>query len=196
MSDFIKAAPQSWHHRLVIPAIPKDGTPFTESFYVEADKKISYWGQLYLLTDPLQVEIDAYRAEGRIITSISVSGSVEVPCSRCLEPAGVAIQGELRYLFSLNKEEDKKAEPDHEADGEEEVILLDSWEDEIDLGPLVWEVLITLLPAAPVCSDNCRGLCPKCGTNLNLTSCTCSDENEDPRFEVLRSLVQKEEGNN
>lgn len=196
MSDFIKAAPQSWHHRLVIPAIPKDGTPFTESFYVEADKKISYWGQLYLLTAPLHVEIDAYRAEGRIITSISVSGGVEVPCSRCLEPAGVAIQGELRYLFSLNREEDKKAESDHEADGEEEVILLDSWEDEIDLGPLVWEVLITLLPAAPVCSDNCRGLCPKCGTNLNLTPCTCSDENEDPRFEVLRSLVQKEEENN
>lgn len=100
MSEYIKAAPKSWHHRLIIPAIPKDGTPYTESFSVAADRKINYWGQLYSLTAPLQVEVEAYRAEGRIITVISVSGSVAVPCSRCLAPAGVAIEGELRYLFS------------------------------------------------------------------------------------------------
>lgn len=195
MSEFIKAAPKSWHHRLIIPAIPKDGTPYAESFSLTADRKINYWGQLYSLAAPLQVEVEAYRAEGRIIAAISVSGSVTVSCSRCLGPAGVAIEGELRYLFSLDKEEDKKAEPDYETDGEEELMILDSWEDEIDLGPLVWEVMITLLPTAPLCSEECRGLCPKCGADLNTSSCTCTDEEGDPRFEVLKSLVQKEQEN-
>ena len=196
MAEYIEAAPQSWHHRLVIPAVPKDGTSFTESFFVSADRKISYWGQLYSLDGPLEVEVEAYRTEGRIITSISVSGKLTAPCSRCLEPAGVAIEGELRYLFSLDKEEDKRAEPDFEADGDEEVMILDSWEDEIDLGPLVWEVLITLLPSAPLCSQDCRGLCPKCGADLNKTTCSCSDDAGDPRLEVLRSLVQKDRENN
>ena len=104
MAEYIEAAPQSWHHRLVIPAVPKDGTSFTESFFVSADRKISYWGQLYSLDGPLEVEVEAYRTEGRIITSISVSGKLTAPCSRCLEPAGVAIEGELRYRFSLDKE--------------------------------------------------------------------------------------------
>ncbi|MDD4159979.1 MAG: DUF177 domain-containing protein [Synergistaceae bacterium] len=193
MAEFIKAAPKSWHHRLIIPAIPKDGMPYTESFSLSADRKINYWEQLYLLTDPLQVKVEAYRAEGRIIAVISISGSVTVPCSRCLEPAGVAIEGELRYLFSLDKENSKKNEPDHETDADEELMMLDSWEDEIDLGPLVWEVLITLLPTAPLCSEECRGLCPKCGANLNNSSCTCTDEKGDPRFEVLKSLMQKEQ---
>lgn len=196
MAEHIEAVPNSWHHRLVIPAVPKDGTPFTESFFVSADRKISYWGQLYSVEGPLEVKVEAYRTEGRIITSISVSGRLNVPCSRCLEPAGVAIEGELRYLFSLDKEEDKRAEPDFEADGDEEVMILDSWEDEIDLGPLIWEVLITLLPSAPVCSQECRGLCPKCGADLNKSSCSCTDDEGDPRFEVLRSLVQKDRENN
>ncbi len=58
-------------------------------------------------------------------------------------------------------------------------MILDSWEDEIDFGPLVWEVLITtLLPSAPLCSQDCRGLCPKCGADLNKTTCSCSDDAE------------------
>ena len=196
MSDFIKVAPNTWHHRLILSAIPKDSTPFTENFSVTTDKKINYWDQLYSLTAPLEVEVEAYRAEGKIIAVISVSGSVTVPCSRCLEPAGVAIMGELRYLFSLEEKDDKKTESACEAYGDEELIILDSWEDEIDLGPLVWEVMITLLPAAHLCSEDCRGLCPKCGANLNSSSCTCTDDNGDPRFEVLRSLVQKKEEDN
>ncbi len=196
MADSIKVAPNSWHHRLILPAIPKDSTPFTENFSVTSEKKINYWDQLYSLTTPLEVGVEAYRAEGKIIAIISVSGSVTVPCSRCLEPAGVAIKGDLRYLFSLDKKEEKEAEPGCEADGDEDLIILDSWEDEIDLGPLVWEVMITLLPAAYLCSEDCRGLCPKCGVNLNSSSCTCADEEGDPRFEVLKSLVQKKEEDN
>ncbi len=195
MSEYLTAAPNDWHRRLVIPAIPKDGLPYRDAFALTVDKKISYWGQLYSPEGPMEVEVEAWRAEGKIIAIISLTAKFSAPCSRCLEPAGVAIEGELRYLFYLGKEEGKRPEPDYDTDGDEEVILLDSWEDEIDLGPLVWEVLITLLPVAPLCSEDCRGLCPRCGANLNLTVCTCKDDETDPRFDVLRSLVQKDREN-
>ena len=194
--DYLTEAPEYWKRRLVLAAVPKDGEPYEDEFELKLDRPVSYWRQLYTFTTPLSVKVEAFRSEGRILADISVKAGAWVPCSRCLEPAGVAIEGELRYLFSLDKEEDKRAEPDFEADGDEEVMILDSWEDEIDLGPLIWEVLITLLPSAPVCSQECRGLCPKCGADLNKSSCSCTDDEGDPRFEVLRSLVQKDRENN
>ena len=196
MAKFLESAPSNWKHPLVISAVPRDGEPYNDDFNLTVELPISYWSQIYSFKEPIEVKVEAYRTEGRILTEIYIKSAANVPCSRCLEPAGVAIEGELRYLFSLDKEEDKRAEPDFEADGDEEVMILDSWEDEIDLGPLIWEVLITLLPSAPVCSQECRGLCPKCGADLNKSSCSCTDDEGDPRFEVLRSLVQKDRENN
>lgn len=190
MPQFIEAAPNNWKQRLLIPAVPKDGTPFNENFSLVLDSPVSYWGQLYTFVEPIEVAVDAFFTEGRIYTVISVTANASVPCLRCLKPAGVAITGNLRYLFSLGSNEDKKDETDGTADGDEELILLDSWEDEIDLTPLIWEVLITLLPAAVLCEEECKGLCIHCGQNLNISSCGCKNDNGDPRFNVLRSLVE------
>ena len=190
--EFIEAVPQYWKYRLVLAAVPKDGTPFEDSFSVELERPLYYWAQVYTFASPLGVKVEACRAEGSLLISVSVDSEAQVPCSRCLEPAGVAIAGELRYLFSLRTEEYKCDEKDGKPDGEEELILLDTWEDEIDLAPLIWEVIITSLPAAALCSEACRGLCPQCGTNLNKSSCSCRSEKGDPRFDVLRSLEDKQ----
>lgn len=189
MSGPLKTAPVRWHRKLVISAIPKDGTSLEETFAFDAERKISYWDQLYELKGPLKVATEAYRAEGRIVLTISVSAEAEVPCSRCLEPAGVAIEGKLRYLFTPAQKEARDTDADRTADGDEELIPIDSWEDEIDLAPLVWETLITLLPTAPLCSDACCGICPMCGQNLNIAPCCCKEETGDPRFEVLKPFV-------
>jgi uncharacterized protein len=61
-------------------------------------------------------------------------------------------------------------------------------DDQIDLLQLVREQLYLLLPMKPLHSDNCKGLCPNCGTNLNETTCECKIEWEDPRLAPLRKL--------
>ena len=188
--DYLTEAPEYWKRRLVLAAVPKDGEPYEDEFELKLDRPVSYWRQLYTFTTPLSVKVEAFRSEGRILADISVKAGAWVPCSRCLEPAGVAINGNLRYLFSLRPDEPHdKDEP--QQDGEEDVILLDSWEDEIPLAPLVWEVMITSLPAAALCSQDCKGLCPICGTNLHKSQCSCKTSGGDPRFEVLRSFSDK-----
>lgn len=190
MAEFYEAAPNNWRQMLVLSAVPKDGTLFNESLSLTLDKPVSYWAQIYTLMSPLDVDVEACRIEGRLMTVISVRADVSVPCSRCLEPAMVEIKGNLRYFFSLRPHEDKTDVAESAAYGEEELILLDSWEDEIDLAPMIWEVLITSLPASALCSENCRGLCPQCGTDLNKSSCDCIKDNGDPRFDVLRPFVK------
>ncbi len=58
----------------------------------------------------------------------------------------------------------------------------------LDMGALLWEEFVLTLPTKPLCKNNCKGVCPKCGKNLNEGICACEDEGSDPRFAVLRNL--------
>jgi uncharacterized protein len=60
--------------------------------------------------------------------------------------------------------------------------------DEIDLGQLMREQFYLSVPMKPLCQDDCRGLCPVCGTNLNRGTCECKQGWDDPRLAVLRNL--------
>jgi uncharacterized protein len=60
--------------------------------------------------------------------------------------------------------------------------------DEIDLEQLMREQFYLALPMKPLCSDDCKGLCSMCGTNLNRGTCECKREFEDPRFAALKEL--------
>ncbi|MEW6717600.1 MAG: DUF177 domain-containing protein [Chloroflexota bacterium] len=61
----------------------------------------------------------------------------------------------------------------------------------LNLAPLVAEYMLLEVPINPLCRSDCRGLCPECGENLNQTSCDHGKGEIDPRFEMLRSLLDK-----
>lgn len=190
---YLEAAPLGWKYNLVLPAVPKDGTVYEDSFAIDEKTPVSYWGQLYDFIAPVAVNIRVYRAESSLYADISVSGKVGAPCARCLEPAQADFSGELKYLFSLSLNEDNrtKDEKTGTSDGDEDIILLDSWEDEIDLSPQIWEVMLTSLPAVILCKEDCKGLCPECGANLNSENCSCKKPSGDARFEILKQFMEE-----
>ena len=63
---------------------------------------------------------------------------------------------------------------------------------EIDVTGLLRENLLLAEPLKPLCSESCRGLCPVCGTDLNVTECFCENGSVDPRLAVLQQLLKKE----
>ena len=193
MSEYLESAPRSWKCRLVLAAVPRDGAPYEDKFVLPFDIAVSYWDQIYKPHSDIRVRVTAFRSEGRVVAEVSVETEVEAPCARCLEPAKGRIKGDLRYIFSLRRDEQLCEKSEGAQDGDEEIILLDSWEDEIDLAQMVWETLITALPPTLLCSPDCCGLCPQCGVNLNKGSCSCRNESGDPRFEVLRKFMEKQE---
>jgi uncharacterized protein len=122
---------------------------------------------------------DKFRLVGTVVTEL------ELPCSRCLEPfrLPVAAPFDLRYLPAS----DISSDPEREVDDEDlETSYYEN--DAIDLNELLREQFYLALPMKPLCREDCRGLCPQCGTNLNTGTCDCAPVWEDPRLAPLKGL--------
>lgn len=102
-------------------------------------------------------------------------------CRRCLKPLELEIVQDVELFFEPLKS------PDEE---ELDVYHLDPFATELDLSGPLREQFLLAVPAYPVCSEDCRGLCPGCGADLNLEACRCSGESTDPRWAPLRSLAR------
>ena len=112
--------------------------------------------------------------EGILATGI-VRGRAVVACDRCLEPTTLDIAAELScyYLRELTDEEE---------DSDEDFGLIDESNGTVDLSAAIQGAVAMEIPFVILCRDDCRGLCPVCGANLNEGDCGC-DLTPDPDFE-------------
>ncbi|KIL35254.1 hypothetical protein SD71_14525 [Cohnella kolymensis] len=134
---------------------------------------------------PLEYNLTAEAADERILVSGRISCKVRMQCSRCLEP----IEEDIRLPFKEQFRIVKAGEP---KPGEQDEAIPVTGE-RIDLAPLLAEELMVQLPYAPVCREDCQGLCPKCGTNRNEQSCSCNTESVDPRLAALQDWFKSKE---
>jgi len=136
-----------------------------------------------VFTQPLRLELELTGTGSAILAEGTVKTAVQLSCARCLKPFSLPIEapfGETYY----------PAGPEQKIHREEWI----SFEDEvIDLRPEVMETILIALPMKAVCREDCRGLCPSCGQNLNTGDCNCRHEKIDPRLAVLMDLAKHKE---
>jgi DUF177 domain-containing protein len=137
----------------------------------------------YQLQAPVPVDFRYYRVGSDLFFSGHFDGEVTGTCARCL----AAYPFHLREDFTFVLKPARDVTGDREL-GEEDVSLSFYEGDEIDLSPLVREAMILALPTRPICRDDCRGLCPRCGANRNAQDCGCREDFADPRLDALRAL--------
>ena len=125
----------------------------------------------------LRVQLDVGRSGNDLDLALSYSGDRHGECDRCLKPFEVAFQGSLRAIG-------RKASADHELAGQDGVIFHDGVV--LDLTVEIREAVLVDIPIQQLCKDDCRGLCPTCGIDLNTGQCDCSPDRIDPRWEALR----------
>lgn len=103
---------------------------------------------------------------------------IEMPCDRCAEMTRTHWEKDFSHVLvrELGNEED---------DSDYLVVP----EERIDLDELFREDILLELPTKYLCSPSCRGICPKCGKNLNQGDCGCKAEEIDPRLKVLQELL-------
>jgi len=136
------------------------------------------------LEDGLTVDLHVSRLEsGEIMVRGRYTGVLARRCRRCLEPVDVPLDEEIALLFA----------PRDELGGEEEerdevIRGYNAASGEIDLAEAIREEVILSAPLYVECEENCAGLCPQCGTNLNESSCDCTRSDRDPRWDALRQL--------
>ena len=137
----------------------------------------------YHLEGPVEVSVSFYRAGTELFFAGMLKTRTGAVCARCAEDFDAPAIGRFASCSSpksIGYDDDPLRAEDLEFS------LYDG--DEIDLCPLIREQLLLALPTRPLCQEDCRGLCPHCGINLNHGACGCRVETVDPRLEALRSL--------
>jgi len=142
-------------------------------------------GDLYRIVVPVHVDFEIHKDKDRFRLAGTARTELELPCSRCLEPFRLPFDGsfDVRYLPASELAKDDEREV-----AEEDLDTSFYDEGQIDLNELLREQFYLALPMKPLCEDQCKGLCPHCGTNLNRETCQCTSGWVDPRLEPLKEL--------
>ena len=117
---------------------------------------------------------------GALVLEGTARSTLELACDRC---------GRECSREKIARPESPVA-PQLEDEENDEIILLDGWE--LDLDQVVTETFVLAMDTKNLCSDDCKGLCPKCGANLNEGPCRCKPE-PDPRWAALSQLLNDAE---
>jgi DUF177 domain-containing protein len=117
-----------------------------------------------------------------------LSTSVEVPCARCLEPVVQNIARDFDLLYRPQGADAGKEEMSVTA-AEAEVSYYQG--EGLLLEDVLREQVLLAVPLKIICREDCKGLCPHCGKNLNGEQCSCAELLADPRWSALKEIREK-----
>jgi len=147
--------------------------------------EIDLESDLARVTGAVNVAGNVSNGEGITIIEAEVSAPLVIDCSRCLKEIPETRELAFRTAYALSEDLEEEQEVELDLDDLE---LSISEEDEVDLVEIIREQSILNLPAHPLCSEDCKGLCEGCGGDLNKVSGNCKQEETDPRWAALKDL--------
>jgi uncharacterized protein len=142
----------------------------------------------FKVASPVKLAFEIYKDKSTFRLVGHTVTTLETPCSRCLEPMVVPVDAAFDLRYQPHTENTGEGEREIE---EDDLTTAFYQNDEIDLEHLMREQFYLVLPMKPLCTDDCKGLCVMCGTNLNRGTCDCKRDFDDPRFDALRALRSK-----
>lgn len=128
---------------------------------------------------PARVDLNITKYDIDIYVSGNIKGAIKMVCGRCLAYYRQEIEVELKAHFF----------PREEGTDSDELNAYDG--DTLDLYPLLHDQILMAVPFKPLCNDNCKGLCSRCGADLNKEKCGCPAREIDGRLAVLKKLKEK-----
>jgi uncharacterized protein len=136
-------------------------------------------------------DLDLYADGAHVFATGTFKGYLTVACSRCVEPVKMQLEEKLLVTFMPKSEmpvEDDASAGEEGAEVASEDLDLFPFDGEmVDLEPLLREQFVLAIPFAPLCREDCKGLCPQCGIDRNAATCSCEAPG-DPRLAALKGL--------
>jgi uncharacterized protein len=130
---------------------------------------------------PIELDLRLEAVMEGVLVSGSARAAVVGECARCLEPVSSSVEASLCELYAY---------PGHESD-DDDIGRLEG--DLINLEPALRDAILLALPLAPVCDEDCGGLCPGCGARLAELPDDHTHETVDPRWDALRLVAVESE---
>ncbi len=150
------------------------------------------WNQESIATAGDEIKcLEPWRIQGRICNVggavLEFSGTVDtqiaMTCDRCMKPVMVPLHIVIEQRFAKDQASD--------ASDQEEWDILPIENDRIDLDETILHEVQLGVPMKVLCKEECKGLCPICGQDLNEGQCECEDDHIDPRWEALKGLFSE-----
>lgn len=146
-------------------------------FQFELDLSDVEFSGRYPVSRPVEVRGEVRNTAGLLDLTLTARTTLDAVCDRC----GKAFSQEKEIVYSCMLAEELQNE-----DNDEIVLLEDG---KVDVGDLARTAFILGMDTKTLCSEDCKGLCSRCGADLNLGPCSCKKET-DPRLAVLAKLLE------
>ncbi len=130
---------------------------------------------------PVTVSATAEKTGNQVFLNVSAEAYGSFLCDRCLTEFEKILAPRYRMIYVFEEAEADRFDPS-------EVQVISPSQSVIDIADDLRQALLLSVPLKLLCSESCKGLCPRCGTNWNLASCSCRDVRDDQRWEALKKL--------
>lgn len=161
----------------------RDGKEKTYTCRIDMDSLETTKGSYEIVAkNPVSLRIQNL-GDRKLLLEGSAEVTLQIPCDRCLEPVDYPFQLDMNEELDLNKTEEERAE-----DLDEQPYVSGYY---LDVDRLLSNELLLNLPMKVLCRDDCKGICNRCGANLNHTACSCDQSSPDPRMSAIQDLFQK-----
>ncbi|MBI5234154.1 MAG: DUF177 domain-containing protein [Deltaproteobacteria bacterium] len=138
----------------------------------------------FRLSGPVAAHLDITRKGVDVFITGDIQATLLLVCSRCLNDYEHKLQEDIALFYTMEKETGKERELKTE---DLETGFIEGGV--IDMDMVLFEELSLEAPTKPLCSNDCKGLCPVCGADLNVEVCGCeAKEKVDPRFAKLKDI--------
>ncbi len=136
---------------------------------------------------PVTANLALHKTGREVIVNGRLKAVLDFQCSRCLKNFRKDLDIPINVVYDATEEMPAER---HELKGDEMDMGFYAG-DQIDLDELLREQVLLNVQMKPLCDENCRGICPQCGKDLNIDTCNCEKKVTDPRLEVLKTLLEK-----
>lgn len=138
---------------------------------------------------PIKCALRAIRIGDMIEVKGQINTSVRLPCGRCLKEYETLLESrfDLTYAHRIPGTPEDEEQEEVEISAEEMGLIYFEGE-EINLQDAIQEQVVLALPIKALCKEDCKGLCFKCGADLNKSDCRCDRQPTDNKFAVLKNL--------
>ncbi len=133
--------------KIKVKEIPRDGLEISEELDADA---FGFGADEFKVVSPLKVSGHVHKARDLLSAQMAVSAKYEFVCARCLEPVVVSRKDDFEFCVDI-----------------------DSTTDFVDLGEEIRQEMLLNISMIVLCKEDCKGLCPSCGVNLNNEKCKC-----------------------
>lgn len=143
--------------------------------------KVRIFGNLYPVLEKDEVKLHIRHVKDR---KVELTGTarvmLQIPCGRCLQPVS------REFLMELDRDMDMSMTTEERLEALDEQPYIDGYN--LDVEELVYGELVVNMPMKVLCKPDCKGICNRCGANLNHETCHCDVTELDPRMSAIRDI--------